>query len=325
MNYYFAPMEGVTTHMFRRAHSRLFPGCRKYFSPFIVACQDVGLRGREVRDVLPEVCGGYVLVPQLLSNDAAAFIIAARQLRDLGYGEINLNLGCPSGTVTAKKRGSGFLTVPDELDAFLEAVYSGAAGPISIKTRVGYESAEEFHRLLGVFNKYPVSELTVHPRVRSDFYNGTPDAAAFELAVGNSANPLCYNGDLFRASDCAALRDAYPALPAAMLGRGAAANPALIRQAQGGLPLNSGELREFHDELLEAYRGEYSGDRNVLHKMKELWYYMSAMFPDSARQMKRIYKAQSCAEYVPAVDALFRESPMDPASGFGGQKNSAGF
>lgn len=324
MDYYFAPMEGVTTYIFRREHARLFPGCRKYYAPFITACQPGGLKASQLRDVLPENNEGAALVPQLLSNDAPSFLRALSQLRELGWGEVNLNLGCPSGTVASKKRGSGFLSVPDELDAFLGEVFSGAEN-VSVKTRAGFADAGEFWRLLDIFGKYPISELIVHPRVRTDFYNNAPDMTAFAAAYGHGAGRLCYNGDLFRAEDCASLSRKFPALPAAMLGRGAVANPALLRQAGGGAPLSAAELREFHGALLESYLEVYSGGGNVLQRMKELWYYWACMFPGGEREVRRIYKTRLLCDYVSAAEALFRDVPMDPAAGFGGQKNSPAF
>ena len=80
--------------------------------------------------------------------------------RDYGYPEVNLNVGCPSGTVTAKGKGSGMLRDMDGLDAFLEQIYSAAPLPISIKTRIGFEQPEEFEKILAVYNRYPICEYT---------------------------------------------------------------------------------------------------------------------------------------------------------------------
>jgi tRNA-dihydrouridine synthase len=325
MRYYLAPLEGITTHIYRREHALMFSGADKYFAPFVVACQTCGLKGRELRDILPENCRGYKLVPQLLSNDVPSFISAAEQIAGLGYSEVNLNLGCPSGTVVSKKRGAGFLSVPDELDAFLGGVFSGVGIAVSVKTRIGLESGEEFERLLGIFGRYPISELIIHPRVRSDFYNGKPDMGVFSRACERIPVPVGYNGDLFSSADCGRLSADFPGVSSAMLGRGVIANPALIRSARGGAALSAAEFREFHDRLLEAYRRDYSGDRNVLFRMKELWYYMAALFPGSGRELKAINKTQNCADYILAVDTLMRSRPFDPAGGFGGQDNSAGF
>lgn len=325
MDISFAPMEGITNRIYRAEHARLFPGVDRYYAPFLVACGGRGFKPGELTDLLPERNPGLTLTPQLLSNDAPAFLAAAGQLRDMGYTEVNLNLGCPSGTVTAKKRGAGFLSVPEALDTFLEQVFAQTPVAVSVKTRIGVESAGEFGRLLEIYNKYPIRPLIVHPRVRRDFYKNTPDMDAFSAAWTGSKNPLCYNGDIFTPADFGRVAARFPGLAGVMLGRGAVADPALPRRCRGGAALDAGELRAFMDTLLAAYQAEYSGDRNVLHRMKELWYYWGCLFPDSARQRKRILKAQTCADYRAAVDALFRERPMDPSAGFGGQENSAGF
>lgn len=325
MNYYFAPMEGVTTNLFRREHARMFPGADRYYAPFLVACGAHGFKMSELRDLLPERNPGFALVPQLLSNDAVAFLAAARQLRDMGYTEVNLNLGCPSGTVVTKRRGAGFLAVPEELDAFLDTVFSSSDIAVSVKTRTGVKSHEEFVRILEIYNKYPIRELTIHPRVRTDLYKNTPNLGVFAVAYEKSRIPLCYNGDLFTIRDCEDIISRFPALPAVMLGRGAVANPALFRECRGGSPLAAEELGEFLTRLMAAYREEYSGDRAVLHRMKELWYYMGSLFPDSARQRKRILKSQTCSDCTLAIDALFRECTFDPETGFHGQENSNSF
>ena len=172
MNYYFAPMEGITGAVFRRTHHEFFPGIDKYFMPFITPTTQEKLTPRQKRDVLPEYNEGVPAVPQLLTRAAADFIWAANTLASLGYAEVNLNLGCPSGTVTAKGKGAGFLAHPDELDRFLDAVFSACTVPISIKTRLGVHDPAEFEALLEIYSRYPVAELTIHPRVRQDFYKG---------------------------------------------------------------------------------------------------------------------------------------------------------
>lgn len=196
MNYYFAPMEGITGAVFRRTHHEFFPGIDKYFMPFITPTTQEKLTPRQKRDVLPEYNEGVPAVPQLLTRTAADFIWAANTLASLGYAEVNLNLGCPSGTVTAKGKGAGFLAHPDELDRFLDAVFSACTVPISIKTRLGVHDPAEFEALLEIYSRYPVAELTIHPRVRQDFYKGRVREDAFAAALPHCPMPVCYNGDL---------------------------------------------------------------------------------------------------------------------------------
>lgn len=140
-------------------------------------------------DILPENNEGMRLVPQILTNDAKGFLQTVEKLEDYGYEEVNLNLGCPSKTVVSKNRRSGFLAMPDELDRFLDEIYRGTQVRISIKTRIGKHSPDEFERLLKIYNQYPVEELIIHPRLQQDFYKNTPNLEVFAEAVRESRNP----------------------------------------------------------------------------------------------------------------------------------------
>ena len=179
MRYYFAPMEGLTDSIFRKIHHKYFPGVDRYYTPFFSPTIHRTLTPREARELPPADSQPFKAVPQLLTKVSEDFLWAAEQCRDLGYAEVNLNIGCPSGTVTAKGKGSGMLRDPDGLDAFLDAIFSGAPLPISVKTRIGFENPEEFPRILEIFNRYPIQELTIHPRVRKAFYNGPVEMDAF--------------------------------------------------------------------------------------------------------------------------------------------------
>ena len=203
MKFYFAPLEGVTGFTYRNVFADLFGGVDKYYAPFISPCVNDKLKGKEIRDILPENNSGKVnLVPQILTNRADYFIKATKQIMDMGYTkEININIGCPSGTVVAKNKGSGFLRDTDAMDRFFEEIFNWRDSDekgldISVKTRIGVNDAEEFPDIMEVYNQYPISELTIHPRTRKQMYRDTPDMNAFDYAVKVSRNPLCYNGDI---------------------------------------------------------------------------------------------------------------------------------
>lgn len=247
------------------------------------------------------------VVPQILTNRAEDFIRVEKELESYGYREVNFNLGCPSGTVTAKKKGAGFLEYTEDLKRFLDEVFQKPCLEISIKTRIGKEDPEEFVRLLRIYNQYPLKELIIHPRVQTDYYRNTPNREVFAEAIKNSANPVCYNGDLFDLEKCKAFETEFPQADICMLGRGLLVNPALVRELQGGKMLEKQELREFHDALCREYETVMSGDRNVLFKMKELWFYMGHLFEENKKQMKKIKKSQKLSDYMEAVDSLFEE------------------
>lgn len=312
----FAPLEGITGWIYRRAHRAMFPGLHRYYTPFYAPTADSPLSGRGLTDMHPDHNQGVPVVPQLLTNRAEDFVAAAKLLQDLGYQEVNLNLGCPSGTVVAKGKGAGFLAQPQKLDEFLDIVFHSLDLAVSIKTRVGVASPEERPALLAIFHRYPIQELIIHPRVRKDFYREPVRLETFTYALDHSSLPLCYNGDLFSPQDCQAFAASHPAVPHLMVGRGLVCNPALGRQFQGGPPLTKAELMAFHDRLLEDYRAVLSGDWPVLGKMKELWSYWSRLFPAPEKPLKAMRKAKSLTDYTYAAQALFRDQDLLPGGQF---------
>ena len=307
MKYYFAPMEGITGYIYRNAHRKYFKQVDMYFTPFIVPTQNRKFSSREKNDFLPEHNESLSLVPQILTNKAEDFIWAAKELKEYGYDTVNLNLGCPSATVVSKGKGSGFLGEPDMLDHFFEQVFSSLDMEVSVKTRLGKDNPEEFYRLMEIYNKYPMKELIIHPRVQKDFYKNKPNLEMFEKAVSLSKNPLCYNGNLFSAEASRSFASTFPSVDQVMMGRGLVANPGLAGEIKTGERLEKQRLKAFHDEILAGYEQTISGDRNVLFKMKELWAYMVQLFDCGEKQVKKIRKSQHLTDYCCAVDSLFRE------------------
>ena len=307
MRLYLAPLEGITGWIFRNAVNQCFGGFDKYFVPFIRPNQMGHLSAREKKDILPEHNRNMYTVPQILTNRADDFIRTAKKLEEYGYSEVNLNLGCPSRTVVTKGRGAGFLAYPDRLDGFLEEIFEACDGKISIKTRLGMDDPEEFGRLLEIYNKYPVYELIVHPRVQKDFYRNTPDRAMFREILSESRIPVCYNGDIFTPDDYQEFIAEFPDVQRVMTGRGVLADPALGRRIRGGKGADKEELRRFHDMLYRGYCEEMSGDRTILYKMKELWTYLAPAFTNSKKYAKKIKKAEKCAVYESIIDELFEK------------------
>ena len=275
MKFYLAPLEGITGYIYRNAYHKYFHNVDKYFTPFITPHTKRCLNAREKNDILPENNQGMKVVPQVLTNSAEDFIKIGKTLQEYGYDEINLNLGCPSGTVVSKKRGAGFLAYPKELDEFLAEIFEKMDMKISIKTRIGKEENWEWEDLLSIYNKYPLEELIVHPRVQTDFYKGKPNWQAYEYAVKESKNPLCYNGNIFTVSDYEKVTEQFEKTESVMLGRGIIANPQLLDNIKDrNARPNKAQIKAFHDEICMGYANIFSGDKNVLFKMKELWFYM---------------------------------------------------
>lgn len=310
MNFYLAPLEGVTGYLFRNALYECFGGIDKYFIPFIKPNQYGHFSSRERNDILPEHNRGMYAVPQILTNSADDFISTAEKLEQFGYREINLNLGCPSKTVVPKGRGAGFLAYPDELERFLEEIFCRTRIGISVKTRIGKDSPEEFERLLNIYNRFPIKELIIHPRTQLDFYKNHPNLEVYAQALKNSTNPVCYNGDIFSKKGYLTFTEAFPQTDAVMLGRGLVMNPGLAVLLRFGENTKKEALKRFHDKLYEGYREAIPGDRNVLFKMKELWAFLGPLFTDYQKYVKKIKKAERLKVYEEAVEALFSEQEL---------------
>ena len=315
MKFYLAPMEGITGHIYRNSYEKYFHNIDKYFTPFIVPNQSVSLKTKELKDLLPQNNKGLNIVPQILTNDADGFILTANKLKQLGYEEINLNLGCPAGTVVSKKRGSGFLAYPEELDKFLDEIYKIDNMKISIKTRLGKERADEFYKLIEIYNKYPLEELIIHPRTREDFYGNTPNLEVFKDALKLSKHSICYNGDIFTLNSYNKIINEFPEVNKVMLGRGILANPGLIGEIKNNEFANKEIIKMFHDEIFENYTILLNEDKNAMYRMKELWGYMSHIFTNNKRYYKKIKKAQKAIDYKNAVNSLFIEQDIIKGAG----------
>lgn len=329
-------MEGITTYIYRNAHHKHYQGIDKYYAPFVSPGPDQGLSVKEVRDILPENNENIPLIPQLMTNRSVDFIKACQVVSNLGYKELNFNLGCPSGTVVSKRKGSGFLAYPDDLDRFLDEVFNdpmivNKEVEISIKTRAGKMSHDEWPRLMEIYNQYPMKELIIHPRVQQDFYKNTPSWDVFADAVRVSKIPLVFNGDIFRVPEFLKFAETFPQIDAIMLGRGIIRNPELAEQifalydqvevrtetsVTGTISdeakknakadvFDKKRFRAFHDELIEDYSDYMYGEKPVLYKMKELWFYMMSMFPDNGKLDKKIKKTNRLDEYRTYIDELF--------------------
>ena len=311
----FAPLEGITNDVFRRLHAKWFGAADRYFIPFLVPNQTCKFTSREKNDILPENNAGLCVVPQLLTNHSEQCLLAIRELQTYGYSEINLNFGCPSGTVIVKRKGAGFLADLQALDRFLEAVCTRFSGQISVKTRLGLDNAAEFAGILAVYNRYPLSELIIHARVQKDLYRGAVDRNAFGEALASCRCPVCYNGDIFTVQDFTDFCKKFPTVQRMMLGRGWVANPDLGNQIRGQGKISLARIRGLHDELYESYQERLSGSTPVLFKMKELWHYQHCLFENSEKTLKKIRKSKNLSEYEAAAEEMFQHR-LDPNAGY---------
>ena len=305
MKVYFAPLEGITDATFRRIHHKYFPGVDRYYMPFISPTIHRCFTHREAREVPPADSVDFCAIPQLLGKNAEDMAWAVNQCRELGYPEVNINLGCPSGTVVAKGKGSGMLSDPENLDRFLNELFSLTDFPISVKTRIGLTQPEEFERILEIYNQYPIAELTIHPRVRKAFYSGPCHMEVFRWAVAHSKAPVCYNGDLHTLRGIAAIGEQYPQVEAVMIGRALIGNPGMLL---GGTTPD--RLEAFVDELLETYCVIFGSRKNTMFRMKENWHYLLGLFEGSEKLGKQLRKTTDYDTFRSLTHQIIHTLPM---------------
>ena len=300
MRYYFAPMEGLTDSIYRRLHHKYFPGVDRYYMPFLSPTIHRQLTHKEDRELPFADSVDFTAVPQVLTKVSEDFLWAAQVCQDRGYDEVNLNIGCPSGTVVSKGKGSGMLRNPADLDRFLDEIFSASPLSISVKTRLGLEKSEEFPAILEVLNQYPIKELTIHPRVRKQFYDGSVDREMFRYAAQNSRNRLCYNGDITELAQIDALQKEFPQLEAVMIGRSLIADPGMLC---GGT--DKAALEAFMNELLVRYTEAFGGSRNAMFRLKENWGMIHQRFEGCDKLWKRLRKTTDLQEYRSITAEIF--------------------
>ena len=302
MKYYLAPLEGITTYIFRNAYYHHFGLVDKYYTPFI-GNKKPGKRDKN--EILPDHNTGMELIPQILSGKVDEFLSIAGFIKEYGYGEVNLNLGCPSGTVFSRNRGSGALKDLKNLEKLLDGIYSKCDVDISIKTRIGVDSLLEWEDILKVYAKFPIKELIIHTRLREEYYKGKPHMEAYNLAKDMlDGIPLCYNGDIVDKKSYDILIKTCPAVESIMIGRGILYSPSLPQELKGEDYIESEYLKkfkDFHDEILDEYIKIMPQQDQVLFKMKDLWSFMINGFSDSQEAINKIRRSDSIASYKIAV------------------------
>ena len=297
----FAPMEGVTDYIFRKTFNEYFKGVSRFYTPFLTPAPKRVIAPKELREVKQENNPGMELIPQLLTNNAEDFSAAAEKLHEMGFETINLNLGCPSGTVTAKGKGSGFLKYPDELESFLDEIFRKADYKISVKTRIGVAYEEEWERIADIYKKFPISELIIHPRLMKEQYRGNVHLSAFDRAYEIFGSKLIYNGDIKTIEDIERIKERYPEITKIMIGRGLIADPYLAEKAEGKAKADHGKIKKFGRELFNNYLEEFGSEHAAVNRMKGIWFYLLQSFGENPKNAKLIKKATNAAQLESAV------------------------
>lgn len=298
MSIYLAPMQGVLNVHFRKVFAQHFGGIDKCFTPYIITHGEDIYTDRTFRELEPT---GLKTIPQIMGNDPERILILCKKIQDKGIQEINLNAGCPQGTATSRKMGSGLLPNPELLDKILDKLFNNLSMSISVKTRLGLNQPEEFEQILPIFNRYPLFEIILHPRVGKQLYRGEADRTAYKQYTSQLKAPAIYNGDIYCWNDPMIKEGSV------MIGRGLAQNPFLSESILAGEPVfDKKRLETFLDALLEEYTHSYTGgEKQIVLKMKELWEYLYVTFPDTPKLAKAFKKCHNMKTYTSLVHSLF--------------------
>ena len=303
------PFQGITDAPFRNVFKRHFGGIDKFYTPFFTGIHKEdhakNLQGEEIDPRCNDV---ETLTPQILSTDSEEILRFAKQCKQLGYKEINLNMGCPFPRVANKKRGCGLLPYPDMVEVMFERVYEDIDIKFSVKCRLGYFSPEEIEAIIPVFNRFPLSELIIHPRIGKQLYKGEADVERFKALIPYINAPLVYNGDVFSRESFEHIREQVQPVNQFMLGRGILANPFLAEEIRGGAwnaPERTARLHAYIVDLYEDRLRHAGGSPKVLGRMKELWSYLMNSFEEPQVVWRKIKKINALKEYEDAVEYVF--------------------
>ncbi|MBU8849825.1 MAG: tRNA-dihydrouridine synthase family protein [Desulfobacterales bacterium] len=302
-----APLQGFTDVTYRNVFSDHFSGVDEAVAPFISTMGQMRLKPSRIKDVNPENNKTLFVVPQILGNVAKDFIFLADHLYEMGLKKINWNLGCPHSKIAKKKRGSGLLMYPEEIDAFLDTVLSKISNTLSIKIRLGRRSKDEIFKVLPVLDKYPLDEIIIHPRTGLQMYEGTSDHDAFEKVLSCSRHLLTYNGDITDLNSFYAVQKRFPNIRRFMIGRGILSNPFLAENIKKIIVTKDQieRLKDFHDDLFDNYKKIFSGPAHLTGRMKGFWSYLGPSFKKSKKPLKNILKTNSIAKYQDMVKTFF--------------------
>ncbi len=304
---YMAPLKGITDSLFRQVYLRNFPGIDRAVAPFVNPQRSPRYPEKLISDLLPQKNQGLELVPQVLNSDAEGFIALGNRLHELGYREINWNLGCPVKMVAGKKRGSGLLPYPGRIVELLEQVLPHLQPALSIKMRLGYHSHQEALTLLPRLDAFPLTEIIIHARLGVQLYSGPVHLDLFDQCSGLTSHQLVYNGDLVSIDDFTTLTARFRALHRWMIGRGLLINPLLPAEIKGisySADERTSRLQHFHDDLYVALKERLSGPGHLLGRMKQVWIYFIHAFPGKEKLLKKITRAASEKSYQKAVDSV---------------------
>lgn len=308
------PFQGITDAPFRNVFKKHFGGIDKFYTPFFTGIQKDHAKNMQVEEIDPRCNDVKTLTPQILSTDAEEILRFASQCKELGYKEINLNMGCPFPRVANKKRGCGLLPYPEKIDAILGRVFDQIEVGFSVKCRLGYFNPDEIYPVIEVFNRYPLSELIIHPRIGKQLYKGEADVQRFVELIPTIKAPLVYNGDIVSVESFERISNQVQPINEFMLGRGLLSNPFLAEEIRETTPQSiqtrTERLHDYVNDLYEDRLRHAGGSPKVLGRMKELWSYLMYSFDEPQDIWRKIKKINALKEYEEAVETVFREHSL---------------
>ncbi len=303
-----SPLQGFTDFRFRNAFNKYFGGIDTFYAPYIRLNGKLEIKPAHKRDILPENNTDLELIPQIMTNDADEFIFVAKYVQELGYNELNWNLGCPYPMVTKRGMGSGLINNPTKINSILEKVYAESNIIVSMKMRMGYKNSEEILQVLPILAQYPIKNIAIHARIGKQLYKGEVDLDSFQRCVDNTDHKLYYNGDITSLAGFNEIAARFPMIDHWMIGRGMIADPflpGLIKSNTSEYPENRIDIfSKFHDTLFHDYSQVLSGPNHIIMKMFHFWEYFMTSFPNALKGLKKIKKAKSISAYENAVNSI---------------------
>ena len=304
-----SPLQGFTDFRFRNAFNEYFGGIDTFYSPYIRLNGKLVVKSAYERDILQENNSSLTVIPQIMTNDAEEFLFVAKYVQDLGYDELNWNLGCPYPMVTKRGMGAGLISESEKIDSILDRVHSESNITVSMKMRMGYEDSNEILETLPVLDKYPLKNIAIHARIGKQLYKGGVDLEAFQKCLDQTKHKLYYNGDITSVAVFREMRERFPTIDHWMIGRGLIADPflpSMIKNDTLEYPDNKIDLfRQFHDTLYNQYTEALSGPKHITMKMFHFWEYFATTFNNPHKVLKKIKKAKSIYKYEAAVREVF--------------------
>lgn len=300
-----APMQGFSDLIYRSTLSHI-GGVDVFYAPYI-RVENSAIKPKSLADIAPDANAGLTVVPQVLTNSADEFLLVADTVSQMGYTELNWNLGCPFPMVAKRRLGAGLLPYPETIDSILTTFEARCGIDLSVKMRLGYLSANEIWPVLNVLNQHKIKEIIVHPRIGKQMYNGVADSSILPEIVAKSAHAVAYNGDITTTEQAHNLLDKNPTVTHLMIGRGLLCNPFLANQIKGIEPnafVKRNQLMNFVGTIAERQLDRLQGAGHFLQKMTTYWEYWSQMFDDAHRAFKTVKKCRTVEEYTDKVQDI---------------------